>query len=584
MELRPYQQQAKDAIFSEWENGVKKTLLVLPTGCGKTIVFAKVAEECVKGGSRVLILAHRGELLDQAADKIGKSTGLGCATEKAEQTCLGSWFRIVVGSVQSMMREKRLNQFPNDYFNTIIIDEAHHCISDSYQKVLRHFPDAEVLGVTATPDRGDMQNLGTVFESLAYEYTLPKAIKEGYLSPIKAVTIGLQVFAAPNNLTGEVQIEVKAREIDFVTSFGKNLKALLDILGITRMIRKENNSVLKTKTVKGELQSGDVGEGEEIPMSRYTVEEKPFDTIKIEKYRKGVSLEAISEKGYEAAVQDTDDEFKSDLQNVVTDKFYAQLKAGSLTGYETTWQMAVAMAIGKVVAKFQKMKRTATGVAVWVNTLDVYKYLGAADITLQTAFGFKYLTNFLGADVVFVTSEVPQNVVIATPLNNMIAYYVDPGDSDFAKAGLEFTTDSETGFIGFHSEGTYSRMISDNYAIMGLRLFCEYLDAIAYISVGESDTQTLGTLNVTSEAGSEAGTTRLTVKEQLMSMRNCWKYKDAAAATAVTYGMDVKNWSKWDGESEIASTATHHITLVECDQNYKAVRSGDVTVTVNPGA
>ena len=193
MKLRPYQQQAKDAIFSEWENGIKKTLLVLPTGCGKTIVFAKVAEECVKGGSRVLILAHRGELLDQAADKIGKSTGLGCATEKAEQTCLGSWFRIVVGSVQSMMREKRLNQFPNDYFNTIIIDEAHHCISDSYQKVLRHFPDAEVLGVTATPDRGDMQNLGTVFESLAYEYTLPKAIKEGYLSPIKAVTIPLKI-------------------------------------------------------------------------------------------------------------------------------------------------------------------------------------------------------------------------------------------------------------------------------------------------------------------------------------------------------------------------------------------------------
>lgn len=143
--------------------------------------------------TRVLILAHRGELLDQAADKIGKSTGLGCATEKAEQTCIGSWFRIVVGSVQSMMREKRLNQFPNNYFNTIIIDEAHHCISESYQKVLRHFPNAEVLGVTATPDRGDMQNLGTVFESLAYEYTLPRAIKEGYLSPIKAVTIPLKI-------------------------------------------------------------------------------------------------------------------------------------------------------------------------------------------------------------------------------------------------------------------------------------------------------------------------------------------------------------------------------------------------------
>lgn len=193
MELRPYQQEAKDSIFSQWGSGIQNTLLVLPTGCGKTIVFAKVAEECVRRGDRVLILAHRGELLDQAADKIGNSTGLGCATEKAEQSCLGSWFRIVVGSVQSMMREKRLSQFPDDYFNTIIIDEAHHCISDSYQKVLNHFPKANVLGVTATPDRGDMKNLGTVFESLAYEYTLPKAIKEGYLSPIKAVTIPLKV-------------------------------------------------------------------------------------------------------------------------------------------------------------------------------------------------------------------------------------------------------------------------------------------------------------------------------------------------------------------------------------------------------
>lgn len=193
MELRPYQQEAKDSIFQEWEKGIRNTLLVLPTGCGKTIVFAKVTEDCVRNGDRVLILAHRGELLEQAADKIAKSTGLGCATEKAEESCLGSWFRITVGSVQSLMRETRLSRFPEDYFDTIIIDEAHHCISDSYQRVLKHFPEAKVLGVTATPDRGDMRNLGQVFESLAYEYTLPKAIKEGYLSSIKAVTIPLQV-------------------------------------------------------------------------------------------------------------------------------------------------------------------------------------------------------------------------------------------------------------------------------------------------------------------------------------------------------------------------------------------------------
>ena len=192
MELRPYQQEAKDRIFEQWES-VDKTLLVLPTGCGKTIVFAKVAEECVRRGKRVLIMAHRGELLEQASDKIYKTTGLRCAVEKAEETCLGSWFRIVVGSVQSLQREKRLSRFPDDYFDAIIIDEAHHCISDGYQKVLKYFSGAKVLGVTATPDRGDMQNLGQYFETLAYEYTLPKAIREGYLSPIKALTIPLKL-------------------------------------------------------------------------------------------------------------------------------------------------------------------------------------------------------------------------------------------------------------------------------------------------------------------------------------------------------------------------------------------------------
>lgn len=193
MQLRPYQEEAKDAIMQQWDDGVKNTLLVLPTGCGKTIVFTKLTEELVERGERVLILAHRGELLDQAADKLKKATGLICATEKADKSCLGSWFRVVVGSVQSMMREKRLNRFPQDYFDSIVVDEAHHCISDSYQKVLGHFSAAKVLGVTATPDRGDMKNLGQVFESLAYEYTLPRAIKEGYLCPIKAQTIPLKL-------------------------------------------------------------------------------------------------------------------------------------------------------------------------------------------------------------------------------------------------------------------------------------------------------------------------------------------------------------------------------------------------------
>ena len=193
MKLRDYQEEARAAIANEWEKGVKKTLLVLPTGCGKTIVFSKVVEDRVKLGERVLILAHRSELLDQASDKLAKATGIFTATEKAEQSCLNSWFRVEVGSVQTLQSPKRLEQFDKDYFDTIVVDEAHHCISDSYQRVLEHFSNANVLGVTATPDRGDMRNLGSYFESLAYEYTLPKAIKNGYLSPIKALTIPLEL-------------------------------------------------------------------------------------------------------------------------------------------------------------------------------------------------------------------------------------------------------------------------------------------------------------------------------------------------------------------------------------------------------
>lgn len=193
MNLRPYQEAARAAIHGEWDQGHKRTLLVLPTGTGKTIVFAAVAEDQVRRGERVLVLAHRGELLEQAAQKIGTVSGLGCAVEKAEQSSAGSWYRITVGSVQTLMREKRLDRFEPDHYGTIIVDEAHHILSDSYQRVLEHFPEANVLGVTATPDRGDMRNLGQYFDSLAYEYRITQAIKEGYLCKIKAQTIPLKL-------------------------------------------------------------------------------------------------------------------------------------------------------------------------------------------------------------------------------------------------------------------------------------------------------------------------------------------------------------------------------------------------------
>lgn len=201
-ELRPYQQQARDRIHAEWDAGHTRTLLVLPTGTGKTIVFASVAADQVRAGDRVLILAHRGELLEQAADKLQRSTGLVSAVEKAESTCLDSWFRVVVGSVQTLQRTARLERFPQDYFGTIIIDEAHHAITDGYRRILDYFSGAKVLGVTATPDRGDMRNLGEVFDSLAFEYKLTDAIKEGYLCKTMAQTIPLQLDITSVTMSG----------------------------------------------------------------------------------------------------------------------------------------------------------------------------------------------------------------------------------------------------------------------------------------------------------------------------------------------------------------------------------------------
>lgn len=193
VELRPYQEAARQSIESEWAQGRQRTLLVLPTGTGKTVVFSMVAKDQVDAGGRVLILAHRGELLQQAADKLMAATGLGCAVEKADDTSVGSWYRVTVGSVQSMMRPKRLAQFPANWFDTIVVDEAHHALSDSYQTVLGHFFDAKVLGVTATTDRGDKRDLGQYFQSVAYEYTLTRAIRDGYLCPIKAQTVPLAI-------------------------------------------------------------------------------------------------------------------------------------------------------------------------------------------------------------------------------------------------------------------------------------------------------------------------------------------------------------------------------------------------------
>ena len=292
---------------------------------------------------------------------------------------------------------------------------------------------------------------------------------------------------AKANLITTADIQVTAREIDFVSRFERTWQHLRDILGIMRPVKKTPGAVLKSKYAEGTLESGNVAEGEEIPYSKFTVKEKPYAEMTIEKYAKGVSIEAIKDHGYDNAVQMTDDEFLFQLQTDVTGRFYTYLNTGELKSTESTWQMALAMAKGRVENKFKQMHRNATGIVGFVNILDVYKYLGAAEITIQNQFGFQYIKDFMGYNTVFLLSdeEIPEGTVIATPVENIVLYYVDPADSDFVRAGLQYrTSNGETNLIGVHAQGNYHTAVSELFAIMGLTLFAEYIDAIAVITVG----------------------------------------------------------------------------------------------------
>lgn len=389
-------------------------------------------------------------------------------------------------------------------------------------------------------------------------------------------------MTAKANLIMSNDIQVAAREIDFVTRFERNWEHLREILGIMRPIKKQPGAVLKSKYAEGTLQGGDVGEGAEIPYSKFTVKEKTYAEMTIEKYAKAVSIEAIKDHGYENAVQMTDDEFLFQLQTNVTGRFYNYLKTGTLTFTETTFQMALAMAKGRVENKFKQMHRNVTGVVGFVNILDVYEYLGAAEITIQNQFGFQYIKDFMGFNTIFLLSdsEIPRGQVIATPVENIVLYYVDPNESDFARAGLVYTVSGETNLIGFHTQGNYHTAVSEAFAVMGLTLFAEYIDAIAVITIDE--TPTLGTLTVTSEAGTATGDTKITVNPAKENSNNVYKYKVAADAVTVEYGQNLRNWTSWDGKADIKATTGQKITVVECDGTYKALNSGSASVTANP--
>lgn len=291
---------------------------------------------------------------------------------------------------------------------------------------------------------------------------------------------------AKDRLTKSAHISTTAREVDFVTRFADNWEHLREIMGVSRLIRKTPGTVLKSKYATVTLQSGAVGEGEEIPYSQASVATKDYATINVEKFAKAVSIEAINEHGYDDAIGLTDDQFLFELQTNVTGRFYTFLNTGRLIEAKASFQAALAEAQGRVRNKWKKMHKGITEIVGFCNILDAYDYLGAANITVQSMFGMNYIENFLGYSRLFLCSddEVARGKVIATPVENMILYYVSPDDSDFARAGLAYTTDGITNLIGFHVQGDYKTAVSESYALMGLTLFAEYLDGIAVVDIG----------------------------------------------------------------------------------------------------
>lgn len=291
-------------------------------------------------------------------------------------------------------------------------------------------------------------------------------------------------MAAIPNTTTTNQITTSVKEIDFVSRFNRNWDTLREILGIMNPVRKTNGTTLVASKATVTLQDGNVAEGDEVPLSQATVEPVAFEDISLKKYRKAVTAEAVAKYGAAVAVQKTDDAFLVELQNEVLDDFYTFAQTGTLTGEASTFQMAVAMAATMVKDKFKKMRLDYTNIVAFVNTVDVGRYLGGAQITVQNRNGVEYIKDFLGVQTVIITSEIPENTVLAIPADNIVLYYIDPADGDFRELGLEYYTgDGETNLIGIHKEGNYGRVMGETHALMGMKLFAEYIDAIAKFTI-----------------------------------------------------------------------------------------------------
>ena len=277
---------------------------------------------------------------------------------------------------------------------------------------------------------------------------------------------------AETNLIKKADL-VKAREIEFVSMFGENVRKLVEALGITRKIAKQAGTVLKSYKATGTLENGAVAEGDVIPLSKYQTEAVSYGEITLNKWRKATSAEAIVERGYEQAVEMTTDRMLKDVQKKIRNDFFTFLSTGTGAASGTGLQAALAQAWGQLQVKFEDDDVEAV---YFLNPLDVADYLAEAQITTQTAFGMQYIENFLGLGTVFLNSSVTKGTLYATAKENLVLYYIPVNGADLEEA-FSFTAD-ETGYIGIHETPDYTNMTASDTVINGMTLFAERLDGI----------------------------------------------------------------------------------------------------------
>lgn len=377
-------------------------------------------------------------------------------------------------------------------------------------------------------------------------------------------------MAAETNLIKKNDL-ARVREIEFTEMFGYSIKKLMEALGVTRKIAKQAGTVLKSYKATGTLESGVVAEGDTIPLSHYKTEAVNYKEITLKKWRKATSAEAITDRGYDQAVEMTTDEMLKDVQKGIRKSFFDFLSTGTGAVSGKNFQTVLAQAWGNLQVLFEDDE---IGAVYFMNPLDVADYLSTANITVQTAFGMSYVENFLGLGTLIMNASVPKGKIYATAKDNIVLYYIPVNGADLQEV-FTFTTDA-TGYIGIHEEPDYTNMTASDTVINGMELFAERIDGVV---VGTIDSGTLGALTVTSAAGTKSGDTKLTVSPAKAAAGNKYKYTSGSSAATVAYGDNVAGWNAWNGKSDLTIATGQTVTVVECDGNYHALKSGSATVT-----